>query len=606
MKIKLANYIAAFLVEHGITDVFTVTGGGAMHLNNALGHQAGLTCMYNHHEQACAIAAECYARINNKIAAVCVTTGPGGTNALTGVLGGWLDSIPMLILSGQVRYDTTARSTGLPLRAMGDQEFDICKAVAAMTKYCEMVVDPLKIKYCLERALHEATSGRPGPCWLDIPLNVQGAFIETDELIGYDPTEFNATLPPPVSSETITSILDKIKQAERPIFYAGNGIRISGGFEVFKKVVDKLNIPVVTCFDSIDAIEEDNPLYAGRGGIMGDRAGNFAVQNSDLILSVGNRLSIRQVGYNHKTWAQEAFVIANDIDENELKKPTLHVEMPIWADAKDLLEKLNAALPEEKFSRNDHWIECCRYWREKYPVVLEKYFNQRGKINVYAFVKLLSSKLAEGQITVGGNGSACVAGGQTYMIKKNQRFITNSGVASMGYDLPAAIGACIGSGKQTIINLTGEGSLQMNIQELETISFNKLPIKIFVINNEGYHSIRQTQSNFFKNQSLVGVGKDSGDLGFPKLEKLIPAYELPYYRLADNQTMSQELDEILAKDAPFVCEVFVDIEQNFEPKASSKMLPDGTIISVPLDDMYPFLSAEELQANKDLARAKEF
>lgn len=604
MKMKLANYIAAFLAEHGISDVFTVTGGGAMHLNNALGHQEGLNCLYNHHEQACAIAAESYARINNKIAAVCVTTGPGGTNALTGVLGGWLDSIPMLILSGQVRYDTTARSTGLPLRAMGDQEFDICKAVASMTKYCEMVINPLKIKYCLERALHEAKSGRPGPCWLDIPLNVQGAFIETEELIGYDSTEFDSKLPPPVSDETITLILDKIKHAARPVFYAGNGIRISGGFDVFKKVVDKLNIPVVTCFDSIDVVEDENPLYAGRGGIMGDRAGNFAVQNSDLIFSVGNRLSIRQVGYNHKSWAKEAFVIANDIDENELKKPILHVEMPIWADAKDLLEKLNAALPEEKFFTEEHWIECCRYWRMKYPVVLEKYFSQQGKINVYAFIKALSDKLPEGQITVVGNGSACVVGSQAYVIKANQRFVINSGVASMGYDLPAAIGACIAA-KKPIISLTGDGSLQMNIQELETISFHKLPVKIFVINNDGYHSIRQTQSNFFKNQSLVGVGVDSGDLGFPKLEKLIPAYELPYYQLKNNQTVSQELDEILAKDAPFVCEVFVDTEQKFEPKAASKMLPDGTIISVPLDDMYPFLSAEELQANKALARAKE-
>ena len=596
MKIKLSNYIAAFLVEHGITNVFTLTGGGAMHLNDALGHQEGLNCLYNHHEQACAIAAESYARINNKIAAVCVTTGPGGTNAITGVLGGWLDSIPMLIISGQVRYDTTARSTGLPLRAMGDQEFDICKAVAAMTKYCEMVIDPLKIKYCLERALHEATNGRPGPCWLDIPLNVQGAFIETDELIGYDPKDFDATLPPPVSGETITAIVEKIKRAERPIFYAGNGIRISGGFDAFKKVAAKLNISVVTCFDSIDAISDDNPLYVGRGGIMGDRAGNFAVQNSDLVFSVGNRLSIRQVGFNYKTWAREAFVIANDIDENELKKPTLHVEMPVWADAKDLLEKLDAALPDDKLFNNGSWLERCQNWKSKYPVVQEKHFAQKGKVNVYAFIKALSERLPEGQITVVGNGSACVVGSQAYVIKKDQRFIINSGVAAMGYDLPAAIGACVSCGKKDLINVTGDGSLQMNIQELETISYHKLPIKLFVINNDGYHSIRQTQSNYFA-EPKVGIGKDSGDLGFPKLEKLIPAYDLPYYKIDDNQKMPEELDRILAQKAPFVCEVFVDTEQNFEPKVAAKKLPDGTMVSATLENMSPFLPEDEFNEN---------
>ena len=596
MKVKVSDYIANFLVEYGVKNIFSVTGGGAMHLNDSLGHKDGLTCMYNHHEQACAIAAESYARIHNKIAVVCVTTGPGGTNALTGVLGGWLDSIPMLIISGQVRYDTTARSTGLPLRAMGDQEFDICKAVSSMTKYCEMVIDPLKIKYCLKKALHEALNGRPGPCWLDIPLNVQGAFIDTEDLIDYSPEEFNATLPPPVSDETIKFILDKIKKSARPVLYAGNGIRISGAFDTFEKVANKLNIPVVTGWDSIDAIYNEHPLYVGRSGIMGDRAGNFAIQNSDLIFSVGNRLSIRQVGYNYQTWARNAFVIANDIDANELKKPTLHVEMPVWADAKDLLKKLDNVLPEGKFFTENNWLECCHNWKNKYPVVQEKHFNQLGKVNVYSFVKLLSEKLSEGQITVVGNGSACVVGSHAYVIKKCQRFIINSGVAAMGYDLPAAIGACIAADKKEIICITGDGSIQMNIQELETISFNKLPIKIFVINNDGYHSIRQTQSNYFK-EPRVGIGKESKDLGFPKLEKLIPAYELPYYKIDDNQSLSKDLDKILKQAAPFVCEIFVDTKQVFEPKVAAKKLPDGTMVSATLEDMSPFLPREEFLKN---------
>ena len=313
MKVKVSDYVSQFLVDNGITHAFTVTGGGAMHLNDSLGHQKGLTCVYNHHEQACAIAAESYARIHNKIAALCVTTGPGGTNAMTGVVGGYLDSIPMLVISGQVRFDTTARSTGLNIRAMGDQEFDVTKSAKAMTKYAEMVTDPNKIRYCLEKALYIATTGRPGPCWIDIPVNFQGAYVDAENLYGFDPKEYTEEQVPHITDEQVDAIIAKIKVAKRPVFYAGNGIRISGGYESFKKVVDLLNIPVATGWDSIDAIYDEHPLYVGRGGIMGDRAGNFAVQNSDLVFAVGNRLSIRQVGYNWKTWAREAYVIMNDV-----------------------------------------------------------------------------------------------------------------------------------------------------------------------------------------------------------------------------------------------------------------------------------------------------
>ena len=333
MKQRLSDYVADFLVDHGVTDCFTVVGGGAMHLNDALGHKQGLKCTYNHHEQASAIAAEAYARIHNKIAALCVTTGPGGTNAITGVVGGWLDSIPMFIISGQVRYDTTARYalayTGTPLRAMGDQEYDIVKSVEPMTKYAVMIEDPTRIRYCLEKAWHLATTGRPGPVWIDIPVNYQGGYIETDELDGYDPAEDDAQLPPPVEQATIEAVLEKIRQAKRPLFHAGYGIRLSGGYEAFRSVAEKLNIPVVTYWNAVDLIEDENPLYCGRAGNMGDRPGNWAIQNADLILAVGTRISIRQVGYNWKTWARAAEVIMVDIDPAELKKPTLHVEMPI-------------------------------------------------------------------------------------------------------------------------------------------------------------------------------------------------------------------------------------------------------------------------------------
>lgn len=602
-----------------------------MHLNDSLGHQEGLTCVYNHHEQACAIAAESYARIHNKIAALCVTTGPGGTNAMTGVVGGYLDSIPMLVISGQVRYDTTARSTGLPLRAMGDQEFDITKSAAAMTKYAQMVTDPKQIRYCLEKAFYLATTGRPGPCWIDIPVNFQGSFIETDELEGFDPAEVEQEQAPAISDADVDAILDKIAAAKRPVFYAGNGIRISGGHDVFRRVVELLGIPVVTCWDSIDAIEDAHPLYVGRGGIMGDRAGNFVVQNSDLVFASGNRLSIRQVGYNWTTWAREAYVIMNDVDEAELKKPLLHVDMPVWGDAKELMEKLEKRLLERKAAGafggsyanpdgsnetsslfdNHDWIVRCQQWKENYPVVLPKHYAETDHTNVYAFIKELSSRLHNGQVTVVGNGSACVVGSHGYVIKKDQRFIINSAIASMGYDLPALIGATVaeygdkalyGRALQDdftgddVILVTGDGSIQMNIQELQTIIHHKLPVKIFVINNQGYHSIRQTQTNLFA-KNFVGIGPQSGDLSFPDMAKLAPAYGYPYYAIDGNDRLAGVLEEVLAVKGPAICEIFVSTTQNFEPKSATKRLEDGTLVSPPLEDLAPFLDRDEFYKN---------
>jgi len=603
MKIKVSNYISAFLVEHGIDTMFTVTGGGAMHLNDAFGHQQGLKCFYNHHEQACAIAAEAYARLHNRIAAVCVTTGPGGTNAITGVVGGWLDSIPMLIISGQVRYDTTARGSGLNLRAMGDQEFDITKAVDCMTKYSEMVIDPNKIRYCLEKALKLAQSGRPGPCWLDIPMNVQGAYIETDDLVGYEGEE-DEILPPSVSDETADKVLDLIAQSSRPVFNVGNGVRIAGAHEVFYRVANKLNIPVVTGWNSIDCIEDEHDLYVGRAGIMGDRPGNFAVQNSDLLLSVGSRLSIRQVGYNYQTWARAAKKIVVDIDSEELKKPNVNPDYPIWADAKDFLEALERRIDARGFSfPKSEWHNICTDWKIKYPVVLPKHYEDE-QANVYAFIKELSSKLNEGTVTVVGNGSACVVGSHAYVIKKNQRFIINSAIASMGYDLPAAIGTAAAIAPDDVILITGDGSIQMNLQEIQTIIQNKMPIKTFMINNDGYHSIRQSQMNFF-GAPLVGVGTDSGDLSFPDMSKLIPAYGMKYYRCDKNKELGKIIDEVLAQEGPVFCEIIVSPEQKFEPKASSKRLEDGSIVSAPLEDLAPFLPREELEKNMLIPLADE-
>ena len=604
MKQRLADYVADFLVAHGVTDCFSVVGGGAMHLNDALGHKEGLKVTYNHHEQACAMAAEAYARLDNRIAAVCVTTGPGGTNALTGVVGGWLDSIPMFIISGQVRYDTTARyasqfTEGYSLRAMGDQEYDIVKSVEPMTKYAVMIEDPLQIRYALEKAWHLATTGRPGPVWIDIPVNFQGGYIETEELTGYDPAEDDAELPPAVEEQTVQIILEKIKNAKRPVFHAGYGIRLSGGYDVFRRVAEKLNIPIVTYWNAVDLIEDENPLYCGRAGNMGDRPGNWAIQNADLILALGTRISIRQVGYNWKTWARAAEVIMVDIDRAEMKKPTLHVDMPVWADAKDFLQQMEHVIGDDApVSTCNDWLATCQRWKAEYPAVLPKHWEENGKTaNVYAFIRYLSSQLPENSLTAVSNGACCVVGNQAYVIQKGSRMANNSAIASMGYGLPAAIGTCIGGGRRTTICLEGDGSIMMNLQELQTILTNNLPVKLFLINNNGYHSIRITQNNLFKEHCKIGIGPESGDLSFPEFRKIAEAFGYPYYSARSNAEMKKVVDEVLALDGPVFCEIFTDTTQVWEPKSSTKRLPDGTLVSPPLEDLAPFLPREELEKN---------
>ena len=433
--------------------------------------------------------------------------------------------------------------------------------------------------------------------------------------------EKRQVLPGKVSRETVTEVLCRIRKARRPVFNVGNGVRIAGAHDAFLRAADRLGIPVVTGWNSQDAIWDEHPLYTGRPGNMGDRPGNFAVQNSDLVFSVGSRLSIRQVGYNYKTWARAAYVIVNDVDPEELKKPSVHSDMRIHADAKELLEVMAQVLEEEQdagrlpyplFDGGEglpgmNWLETCRMWKENYPVILPRHMEPgRDKpANVYALVKELSSQLHEDQITVVGNGSACVAGGHGYIIKKGQRFISNSAIASMGYDLPAAIGAWMADNRQDIILLTGDGSIQMNLQELQTIIHHRMGIKIFLINNGGYHSIRQTQKNFF-GEPLVGVGIDSGvngpDLSFPSMEKLAAAYGYPYVKAVCNDELNEAVAKTLAMEGPVICEVFVSTDQVFEPKSSSRKMPDGTLTSPPLEDLSPFLSEEEMNANMIIPR----
>ena len=598
MKIRVADYIAKFLVENGINTVFTVVGGGAMHLNDGLGHNPEIKCVHNHHEQACSIAAEGYYRMSNKLPAVCVTTGPGGTNAITGVLGAYLDSIPMLIISGQVKYEMTVDSTGLDLRQLGDQEWDIISTVDSMTKYAEMVVDVNKIKYCLEKAIYLATHGRPGPCWVDVPLDVQGAIIDTDDLIDFNPDDLNIDLGKDVTDDILETVIGKIKTAKRPVIYAGSAIRTNNAYDSFLNVVNKLQIPVVNAWNATDSLDYENRLCVGCGGSFGDRPANFAVQNSDLILSLGCRLSTRQVSFAYDSWAREAYKIMVEIDPAEIEKPTIDIDMPIQSDIKVFLEKFDQYLKEyyaDFTFNNDDWIKQCNIWKEKYPVCDNSKYEQKEKINVYALLDTLSDCMKDDDKIVVANGAACACI-HGYKLKKGQRLVVNSGVASMGYDLPAAIGACFGIDKNDIICVCGDGSIQMNLQELQTIIHHKLPIKLILINNDGYQSIRITQRSFFE-QPFVGIGSDSGDISFPNMEKIANAFGFKYCSCSDIDNLKDTLNETLNTKEPIICEVFVDTKQSFEPKSASKKLPNGKMVSAPLEDMKPFLDREELKEN---------
>lgn len=592
--IKVSDYVANFIAQQGIKHVFMLTGGGAMHLNESFGKHPELEVVFNHHEQASAMGAESYARLLGKPAVINVTTGPGGINAINGVFGAWTDSVPMIVISGQVRYDTTVESSGLPLRQLGDQECEIIKMVTPITKYAVMITDPQTILTHLKKAVHLATSGRPGPVWVDIPMNIQGTFIDETTLFDEsDSLEQNKIAS--IDEAVIEKVIQALKKAERPVLLVGGGVRAGNGHEEFLALVDALKIPVVTAWNAHDLIDDENPYYMGRPGTIGNRAGNFIVQNSDLLLVLGSRLNIRQIGYNYKTFAREAFKIMVDIDPTEMIKPTLSIDLPICAHAKVFAKELSNKLKTEAIGSKTEWLDWCTYRKNKYPVVLKEYWELKEKVNPYCFMQTLSESLPENQITVTGDGTACVTSFQAMKIKKGQRLFTNSGSASMGYDLPGAIGACVASNKEKVICIAGDGSIQQNIQELATISFNEYPIKIFVLNNNGYHSIRQTQQNFFGSK-LVGVGPDSG-LGFPCFEKLASVYGLDYYRCDNHGHMKDIIEKTLEGNRPVICEVMLTLEQQFSPKASSMRLSDGRMVSKPLEDLAPFLSREEFASN---------
>lgn len=593
--IRVADYIAQTLVQHGIGHVFMVTGGGAMHLNDAFGRATGLQVVCCHHEQTCAMAAESYFRTTNRLAAVNVTTGPGGTNTITGVYGAYVDSMAMIVISGQVKWETLVRSTPLPLRQLGDQEVDIVRMVEGVTKYAVVVQDPQSIRYHLERALHLALSGRPGPVWLDVPINVQGAKIDPATLRGYDPAEDVIVWETPDLVTTVQSVAERMHAAERPVIYAGTGVRLSGQYASFLELAGRLGIPVVGAWNSNDLLPNDHPVYAGRPGSIGDRAGNFTVQNSDFLLILGCRLNIRLVSYNWEKFARHAYKVMVDVDAAELKKPTLKIDQPVHADLKDFLPSLTTATAGWT-PRHESWLHWCRERVSRYPVVLSEYWELVDKVNPYCFMDRLSTRLGEDEIIACGNGTACVTAFQAIEIRRGQRLFHNSGCASMGYDLPAAIGVAIAHPERSrIICLAGDGSIMMNLQELQTIAGRRLPVKVFIMNNTGYHSIRQTQANFFAD-NIVGCGTDSG-LSFPDFGKVAHAFGLPFQRCTRHDDLDQAIAATLAVPGPAICEVMIDLVQAFAPKLSSRKLDDGRMVTAALEDMAPFLEREELKAN---------
>ncbi len=584
---KVSDYIAKRLKEHGVKHFFMVSGGGAMHLNDSLGREIPYTAC--HHEQACSFAAEGYAKVNGEMAVVNVTTGPGGLNCPNGVFGEWTDSVPVLYISGQVKYSTCLSSCPeLSLRQLGDQEADIISIVSPITKYAKMVTEPNEIKYHLDKAIYEATNGRKGPVWLDVPMNVQAAIINEDDLIEFKPEAQK------LYDCKINEVLEKIKTAKKPLIIAGQGVKLSHQENNLKKLIDKLKIPTVLTLNGFDLLEENSEYYAGRIGTIGQRAGNFALQNADLILCLGTRNNIRQISYNYENFAKNAYKIVVDIDSAELNKPTIRPDLAIQADLATFIPEIISALENYNIPSFKNWLEHTQKLKEKFSFENWKEKAQTlEKIEPYHFTHSLSKALLEGDILVSANGSASVCMFQNAVIKSRQRYILNSGSASMGYGLPAAIGACYEAGSRNVVCLEGDGSIMMNLQELQTIVHNNLPIKIFVINNKGYSSIRQTQKRFF-NGNMTGSGETSG-VSVPNFIEVAKAFGLNTVRISNPSTMDKDISEVLNTKGAILCEVMVEEEYDFAPKLSAKTLEDGTMVSPSLEDMYPFLDRDEFE-----------
>lgn len=589
--IKVSDYVIKKLEETGAKHMFMLPGGGAMHLNDSLGNSKKIQYICCLHEQACAIAAEAYARVTNNIGLLMVTTGPGGTNALTGIAGAYLESTPVFAVSGQVKRLDMINQQGV--RQQGMQELDIISVVRPITKYAALVDDPQMIRYHMERALYEATHGRKGPVWLDIPLDVQASVVDEGKLIGY-------TAPHAVKNthlETqVLKIIDILNHSERPVLMAGNGIRLADGIGEFEELMDLLNIPVLTTWNGIDLIEEVNPMYYGRPGGLGHRYANFIQQNSDFFMSIGARLNLLQTGYNFDGFAREAVKVMVDIDNAELHKINVRPDFPVCADAKDFMQMF--IKHQEKILKKDRtdWISYCDGLREKYPIVKPEYWQQKELVNTYCLLETISEHMSSDDVYVSGSSGSCIdISMQTFRVKKGQRVFCTKGLASMGYGLPSTIGACLASGGRRTVGVNGDGGFMMNIQELETIARLNLPIKIFVLSNRGYGAIKATQTNLF-NGHLVACNHESG-LSIPPVAKIAEAYGLKTVTIRNNSELSKKVEDVLEYNGPVICEVMTPIELTASPKQVSYKRSDGQMESKPLEYMNPPISDDEMKQN---------
>jgi acetolactate synthase I/II/III large subunit len=591
---RLADFVIDFLAKKNIKKVFTVSGGGSIFLCDALFKTKKLKYISCHHEQAVAFAAESYSRLKNKPGAALVTTGPGGTNCLTGVACCWIDSVPTMFISGQVYLDQTIKKTRL--RQIGVQEIDIISMVKDFTKYSILIKQPNEILYHLEKAYYETTNGRPGPVWIDIPADIQNTEIDITKLKRFNPPKTTKRLDK--LDNQIKKIAQLLVKSKRPVIHIGHGGRISNCEKNLRKLIDRYKIPFALTWNASDLIESSHPSYIGRPGAFAERGSNFIVQNADLYISVGTRLPFMVTGYNTKDFARKAKIVMIDIDSKELKNTRVLANHKLKVDAGYFFDKLVKELPQ-KIHLEKSWLDYCKEVRKKYPIVLDEYKKQKNSVNSYYFIDILSDLLKPKDVVVTDMGLSFVGTHQAFKVKKGQRVFTNSGHAPMGWGLPAAIGAYYASieskGKKNIICLTGEGGLQMNIQELATVLHHKIPVKIFIYNNGGYLTIKQTQQLGFKSR-IMGSDYESG-LSFPNYELISKSHSIKYFKISDTKKIKNLVSKILKINEPVICELILDSEQEQMPKAINRRTLDGRSIPTTFEDMYPFLPKNELKSN---------
>lgn len=593
---KLSDYVIKYLEQLDVRYMFMLPGGGAMHLNDSLGKSDKIQYVVCLHEQACSIAAEAYARVSGKPGLLMVTTGPGGTNAITGVTAAYIESTPMIVLSGQVKRADMVNGQGI--RQQGMQEVDIISMVKPVTKYAALVTDPESIRYHLDRAVYKAVTGRKGPVWLDIPLDVQATQIDETCLVGWNSeTDVNAVgASEELLEQQVLKVIEYLNQAQRPVILAGNGIRLADGLDVFCELVEQLQIPVLTTWNGIDLIEDEHPLFFGRPGGMGQRYANFVQQNSDFFLSVGARMNLLQTGYNFDGFARAAVKVMVDIDENELHKINVRPQLAICADAKRFMELLLLHKDIIKLRDCSEWIAYGNRMKEKYPVVSKEAWEQKELVNTYALIDTITEQMQPEDIYVSGSSGTCIdVSMQTFRVKKGQRMFATKGLASMGFGVPATIGACLAGNRRRTVCVNGDGGFQMNIQELETIRRLNLPIKIFVLNNQGYAQIHATQKNIFGGY-YVACDEDS-NLTLSPISDVANAYRLKTVQIYRNQELQDKVKEVLEYDGPVICEVMVPIELSAFPKQVSYKRMDGQMESLPLEYMNPMLPEEEMREN---------